>query len=67
MVSLFGRATPHSPGAVAAATGAGVRENLRLENNKCMSFKQINKFFKYYKCSKSRKRRSEQVSRVHSE
>ena len=30
MASLFGRATPHSLGAVAAATGAGVKENCLL-------------------------------------
>ena len=54
-----------SPRAVAAATGLGVRENPRLENNKCMSFKQINKRFKHYKCSKSCNRCSELAPRVH--
>ena len=67
MASLFGRATPHSPGAVGAATGAGARENPRLENNKCMLFKQIIKCFKHYECSKSRKQHSEQGSRIHSD
>ena len=46
MASLFGRATPHSPEeAVAAATGARVRENRKLAtSNKCMCFEQTNKF-----------------------
>jgi len=36
-------------------------------SNKCMCFEQTNKCLKHYKCSKSCKRHSKQVSRVHSE
>ena len=68
--SLFGGATLHSPGEVAAA-GAGVRgtsKRLANELNICMLFEKANKCIKKYErsrgSSKGHKRHPEQLSRA---